>query len=56
VASKSTKNEIDRPISQHSELGGAILWLAFYVLLISGAATANFRTGTVIEVAADVRE
>jgi hypothetical protein len=50
------QKEIDRPPSQHSEFGVATLWLAFYGLLIGGAATAYFRAGPTIEVAAAVLE
>jgi hypothetical protein len=46
------QKEIDRPTSQHSEFGVATLWLAFYGLLISGAATTYFRVAPMIEVAA----
>jgi uncharacterized membrane protein len=50
------QNEIDRPASQHSELGVATLWLAFYVLLITGALTTHFRAGSMIAVANAVLE
>jgi hypothetical protein len=52
---KELQKEVDRPTAQHSEVGVATVWLAFYVLLIS-AAVANFRAGGVIEIAATLIE
>jgi hypothetical protein len=45
------QKESDRASSQRPEFGIATLWLALYVLLISGATISNLRGSRVSEIA-----
>jgi hypothetical protein len=38
-----------------SGIGVAVVWLAFYVLIIIGSATANFRSQPMLEISAAAR-
>jgi hypothetical protein len=40
---------------QASGIGVAAAWLAFYVLIIVGAATTNFRSEPMLEISASAR-